>query len=224
MKFMEKISEGAGIALTYAGGVAALWFGGACTLLSLIALGIAGFNAPVALILLLFGVAPLGTGFWLFRRGKLLKEILRVKLQKELVRKAAFQSDGRLTPKELASAQGWSVEHALNVLKNLAAEDPERMTLQLDYDSGEVYFEFADILLALQARRQYQALPISDTLGQKAVELATTLGKTLDAFNEYVEARRETASQQQHEKREDQYRAKVERFLDELDALKRRAS
>ena len=87
-----------------------------------------------------------------------------------------------------------------------------------------MYFEFADILLALQARRQYQALPMSDTLGQKAVELATTLGKTLDAFNEYVEARRETASQQQHEKREDQYRAKVERFLDELDALKRRAS
>lgn len=77
-----------------------------------------------------------------------MKELLRVKLQKELVRKAAFQSDGRLTPKELASAQGWSVEHALNVLKNLAAEDPERMTLHWIMISGEVYSEFADILLA----------------------------------------------------------------------------
>ena len=64
----------------------------------------------------------------------LLIDFLRLKLRRVLVLIVAFHSDGRLTPKELASAQGWSVEHALNVLKNLAAEDPERMTLQLDYD------------------------------------------------------------------------------------------
>ncbi len=220
MNLSEKLTKGAGIAFAYAGGVAALWLGGLCTLLSLIIWGIAGFSLPLAVFLGIFGLAPLGTGFWLFKRGKVLRDILKVKLQKETVRKLAFQKHGRLTPKDLAKAQGWGEEKALNMLKNLAAEDPERMTLQLDYDSGEIYFDFSDILQTIEARKQYQALPLSNTLGEKAVDIAMILGKTIDTFQDYVEMTRETASHQQHEKREERYRAKIERFLDEIEELK----
>ena len=154
----------------------------------------------------------------------MLRDILKVKLQKETVRKLAFQKQGRLTPKDLARAQGWGEEKALNVLKNLAAEDPERMVLQLNYDSGEIYFDFSDILESLEARKQYQALPLSNALGEKAVDIAMILGKTIDTFQDYVEMTRETVSHQQHEKREERYRAKIERFLDELEELKNPSS
>ena len=224
MNLSEKLTQGAGIAFAYAGGVAALWLGGLCTLISLIIWGIAGFSLPLAMFLGIFGLAPLGTGFWLFRRGKVLRDLLKVKLQKETVRKLAFQKQGRLTPKDLARAQGWSEEKALNMLKNLAAEDPERMVLQLNYDSGEIYFDFSDILESLEARKQYQALPLSNTLGEKAVDIAMILGKTIDTFQDYVEMTRETVSHQQHEKREERYRAKIERFLDELEELKNPSS
>lgn len=220
MNLSEKLTQGAGIAFAYAGGVAALWLGGLCTLFSLIFWGISGFSLPLALFFAIFGLAPLGTGFWLFKRGKVLREILKVKLQKETVRKLAFQKQGRLTPKDLARAQGWGEEKALNVLKNLAAEDPERMTLQLNYESGEIYFDFSDILESVDARKQYQALPLSNALGEKAVDIAMMLGKTIDTFQDYVEMTRETVSHQQHEKREERYRAKIERFLDEIEELK----
>lgn len=220
MNFSEKLTQGAGIAFAYAGGVAALWLGGLCTLFSLIFWGISGFSLPLALFFAIFGLAPLGTGFWLFRRGKVLRDLLKVKLQKETVRKLAFQKQGRLTPKDLARAQGWGEEKALNVLKNLAAEDPERMTLQLNYESGEIYFDFSDILESVDARKQYQALPLSNALGEKAVDIAMILGKTIDTFQDYVEMTRETVSHQQHEKREERYRAKIERFLNEIEELK----
>ena len=220
MNLSEKLTQGAGIAFAYAGGVAALWLGGLCTLFSLIFWGISGFSLPLALFFAIFGLAPLGTGFWLFRRGKVLRDLLKVKLQKETVRKLAFQKQGRLTPKDLAREQGWGEEKALNVLKNLAAEDPERMTLQLNYDSGEIYFDFSDILESVEARKQYQALPLSNALGEKAVDIAMILGKTIDTFQDYVEMTRETVSHQQHEKREERYRAKIERFLNEIEELK----
>ena len=220
MNLSEKLTQGAGIAFAYAGGVAALWLGGLCTLFSLIFWGISGFSLPLALFFAIFGAAPLGTGFWLFRRGKVLRDLLKVRLQKETVRKLAFQKQGRLTPKDLARAQGWGEEKALNMLKNLAAEDPERMTLQLNYESGEIYFDFSDILESVEARKQYQALPLSNALGEKAVDIAMILGKTIDTFQDYVEMTRETVSHQQHEKREERYRAKIERFLNEIEELK----
>ena len=220
MNLSEKLTQGAGIAFAYAGGVAALWLGSVVTLGSLIAAGAGWLNIWLVLIWGLFGAAPLGTGFWLFKRGKVLREILKVKLQKETVRKLAFQKQGRLTPKDLARAQNWGEEKALNVLKNLAAEDPERMTLQLNYESGEIYFDFSDILESVDARKQYQALPLSNALGEKAVDIAMMLGKTIDTFQDYVEMTRETVSHQQHEKREERYRAKIERFLNEIEELK----
>ena len=224
MNLSEKLTQGAGIAFAYAGGVAAIWLGGLCTLISLIVWGVGGFSIPLALIFAIFGLAPLGTGIWLFRRGKVLRDLLKVKLQKETVRKLAFQKQGRLTPKDLARAQNWGEEKALNALKNLAAEDPERMTLQLNYESGEIYFDFSDILESLEARKQYQALPLSNALGDKAVDIAMILGKTIDTFQDYVEMTRETVSQQRHEKREERYRAKIERFLDEIETLKNQAA
>jgi len=224
MNLSEKLTQGAGIAFAYAGGVAALWLGGLCTLIALIIWSISGFSLPLAAFIGIFGLAPLGTGFWLFKRGKVLRDILKVKLQKETVRKLAFQKQGRLTPKDLARAQGWGEEKALNMLKNLAAEDPERMTLQLNYESGEIYFDFSDILESIEARKQYQALPLSNTLGEKAVDIAMILGKTIDTFQDYIEMTRETVSHQQHEKREERYRVKIERFLDELEELKNQSS
>ena len=63
MNLSEKLTQGAGIAFAYAGGVAALWLGGLCTLFSLIIWGIAGFSLPLGLFFGIFGLAPLGTGF-----------------------------------------------------------------------------------------------------------------------------------------------------------------
>jgi hypothetical protein len=156
----------------------------------------------------------------LFRRGRIQQQLLKVKLLKEAVRKLAFKRQGRLQPIELAREQNYSEERALDVLKNLAAEDPDRIELQLDYDSGEIYFEFSDILRALEAQKEYQALPISETLGRKAVDIAKIVGKTIDTFYEYIEYTQQAASDHQKQKKAEQYKQKVERFLHEIDELK----
>lgn len=221
MKFLDKLTEGAGIAVNYVGGIAAIWMGGLVTLFSLIAWSVFGISVPLAGILGLFGLTPIGGGIWLFRRGKVLQQLFKVKLQKEDVRRLAFQHKGRLKPSELAASHNWEEDRALNVLKNLAAEDPERIELQLDYESGELSFEFRDICRALEARKEYSALPISETVGRKAVEIAMTLGKTIDTFQDYVELTRETVSEHHKQKKEDRYRAKIEHFLDELDELRK---
>ncbi len=99
-----------------------------------------------------------------------------------MVRKLAFRHQGRLKPADLAREHAWTEERALETLKNLAAEDPERIELQLNYDSGEIYFEFADIIRAIEQRETYQALPFSETLERKAIDIAFTLGKTINTF------------------------------------------
>ena len=221
MKFLEKLSEGAGIAVNYIGGLAAIWMGGLVTLFSLIAWSMFGISVPLGGILGLFGLAPIGGGIWLFRRGKVLQQLFKVKLQKEDVRRLAFQHKGYLKPSELAAHHHWNEERALDILKNLAAEDPERIELQLDYESGELSFEFRDIRRALETQKAYSALPITETVGRKAVEIAMTLGKTIDTFQDYVEFTRETVSEHQKQKKEERYRAKIEQFLEELDELRK---
>ncbi len=220
MKFLDKLTEGAGIALNYVTGVAFMWFGAVCSLISLVIWGIAGVGAPSAIFFVLFGLTPIGSGAWLFRRGKIQKQLFKVKLQKEFVRELAFKHQGQLRPVELANYQEWTEERALEVLKNLAAEDPDRIELQLDYGSGEIYFEFPDIIRVIEAQGQYQALPISETLGRKAVEMAVVLGKAIETFREYKDYTQDTVSQHQQQKREEKYRAKIERFLREIDGLK----
>ena len=220
MKLLEKLTQGTGIALNYVGGVASIWFGAMFTLISLVIWGITGFSAPLAIIFVLFGLMPIGGGIWLFRRGKIQKQLLKVKLQKETVRKLAFKHQGRLLPINLARHQGWTEERALEVLKNLVAEDPDRIELQLDYESGEIYFEFSDIIRAIESQGQYQSLPISATLGRKAVEIAMILGKTIETFYEYAEYTQQTVSQHQQQKKDEKYRLKIERFLREIEELK----
>lgn len=220
MKFLEKVTEGAGIALNYMAGVASLWFGAVCTLISFGIWSFIGVGIPSIFFFAVFGLAPLGGGIWLVRRGRIQRRLFQVKLQKEMVRKLAFRHQGRLKPADLAREQDWTEERALETLKNLAAEDPERIELQLNYDSGEIYFEFADIIRAIEQRQGYQALPISETLERKAIDIAFTLGKTIDTFQEYLAYTRQTASQHQMQHKEERYRAKIERFLREIDELK----
>lgn len=223
MKFLEKVTEGAGIALNYVGGIAALWVGAICTLLSLVIWSIAGIGIPSAMFFGLFGLAPLGGGIWLVRRGKIQQQLFKVKLQKELVRRLAFKHQGRLKPADLAREQEWTEERALNTLKNLAAEDPERVELQLNYETGEIYFEFSDIIRAIEERQGYQALPISESLERKAIDIAFTLGKTIDTFQEYLAYTKDASFQRHKQKKEDVYRAKIERFLQEIDELKQQS-
>ncbi|MDY0095866.1 MAG: hypothetical protein RBT80_24485 [Candidatus Vecturithrix sp.] len=220
MKFLEKITEGAGIALNYMAGIAALWFGAVCMLLALVIWSVAGVGLPSIFFFAIFGLAPLGGGIWLVRRGKIQRELLKVKLQKEMVRKLAFRHQGRLKPADLAREHAWTEERALETLKNLAAEDPERIELQLNYDSGEIYFEFADIIRAIEQRETYQALPFSETLERKAIDIAFTLGKTINTFQEYLTYTRQTTSHHQTQRKEELYRTKIERFLQEIDQLK----
>jgi len=220
MKMLEKLTKGAGIALNYVAGLASIWFGAICTLISLIIWGLGGIGPYSAIFFALFGVTPIGGGIWLFRRGRIQQQLFKVKLLKEAIRKLAFKRQGRLRPVDLAREQDYTEERALGVLKNLAAEDPDRVELQLNYDSGEIYFEFSDIIHALEAQKEYQALPISETLGRKAVEIAQTIGKTVETFYDYVEYTQQAASGHQKQKKAEQYKRKVERFLHEIDELK----
>ncbi len=220
MRFLEKVTESAGIALNYVAGVASIWFGLVCSLGFLVFWGVAGVGLQSALIFGMFGLTPIGGGVWLFRRGKIQKELFKVKLQKEVVRELAFTRQGRLRPIELATEQDWTEERALTILKNLAAEDADRIELQFDYDSGEIYFEFPEIMRAIEARQQYQALPISQTLERGAVEMAMKLGKTIETFLKYKKYTTHTMSEHQKKKKEEKYRAKIERFLGEIDELK----
>jgi hypothetical protein len=221
MKLIEKLTEGAGIAANYAGGIAAIGFGGFCTLISLVILGIGGVNVFSLALFLVGGLTPIGGGIWLIRRGKILKELFQVKLQKDTVRRIAFRHRGRLRPADLARHQDWSEDRALDVLKNLVAEDPERVELQLDYESGDIYFEFPDIQRTLETQGDYYSLPISETLGRQAVDIAVTLGKTIETFHEYVKATQQSVSEHQKQQRDEKYRAKIEKFLQDLDDLKR---
>jgi hypothetical protein len=220
MKFLEKFTEGAGIALYYAGGTALIWFGAICTLLALALWGIVGGSVPLAIFFGLFGCLPVGGGIWLFRRGKILKQVFTVKLQKETVRKLAFEHQGRLRPIDLAHAQEWTEERALDVLKNLVAEDPERIELQLDYESGDIYFEFSDIRRIIEEHQHYQPLPISKTLGRKAAEIAMVVEDAVDTFHEYMQYTEKTVSDHHKQQQEERYRAKITRFLHEIDELK----
>jgi hypothetical protein len=220
MKMLEKVTHGAGIALNYIAGVAAMWFGGVCTLMTLAIWGFAGFGMPLAIFFVLFGIIPIGVGAWLFRRGKIQQQLLKVKLLKETVRKLAFKNKGRLRPTDLAQERGCTEEQALDILKSLTAEDPNRIDLQLDYDSGEIYFEFSDIIRALEARKAYQALPMSETLGRKAIEIAQVLGKTVETFYDYVEYAQQAALDHQKHIKAERYKQKVEHFLNEIGELK----
>jgi hypothetical protein len=219
MKMLEKIGEGAGIAMNYVVGAGMIWFGIGSTLISLLIWGLSGGVGPYsAIFFALFAALPIGGGSWLFRRGRIQQQLFKVKLLKETVRKLAFERQGRLRPLELAQAKSYSEDRALNVLKNLAAEDPDRVELQLDYDSGELYFEFPEIIRSIEAQRAYQALPKSKTLDRNAVDLARMLGKTVETFYDYVKCSQST-SQRDLEKVE-KYRQKLNQFVREIAALK----
>jgi hypothetical protein len=221
MKMLEKIGEGAGIAANYAVGVGAIWFGAVSILISLLIWGLGGGIGPYSgAFFVLFGAAPVGGGIWMFRRGKIQQQLFKVKLLKEAVRKLAFKKQGRLRPAELAEAQSYSEERALHILKSLAAEDPDRVELQLDYESGELYFEFPEIIRAIEAKKEYQALPTSKTLDNKAVEIARTLGKTVETFYDYVEYARQVSADQRKQEKIAQYKQKIERFVREIETLK----
>lgn len=220
MKLLEKFTQGAGIALSYTGGIASIWFGAMCTMISLAIWGIGGLSIPLSVFWVLFGITPVSGGVWLLRRGKIQKELLKVKLLKETIRSLAFSHKGRLTPQQLSAAKGYTDDQALHVLKNLAAEDPARIELQLDYQSGEIYFDFPDIRRAVESQKEYQALPISKTLQKGAIDIALTLGKTIETFREYVEYTQHSVSDRRKHDNSEKYKVKIERFLNEIEELK----
>jgi len=214
------LTAGAGIALNYVAGAGAIGISAVSTLISLAFWGTAGISTPLVFFFLLFGALPLGGGVWMLRQGAIRQKLLHVKLLKEMVRQHAFKYEGRMRPIDLAQAEQYSEQKALETLKNLAAEDPERIELQLDYDSGEIYFEFVDIRRALAARKEYAALPVSETLGRKAVEMAVMIGKTVETFYDYVEYAHKSVNDNRKTQKAEQYKEKVEHFLRELGDLK----
>jgi hypothetical protein len=224
MKMLEKVGEGAGIAMNYVVGAGAIWFGVGWSAFALLLwlvlplLGAANIAWPLGVSVAVLGMTPIGVGTWLFRRGRIQQQLFKVKLLKEAVRKLAFQHQGRLRPLELAQAKSYSEEQALKVLKSLAAEDPERVELQLDYESGELYFEFTDILRLLDSQREYQAVPESKTLDKRAVELARMLGKTVETFYDYVKYAQSTNAQSQEKVAK--YKQKLDQFVRDIEALK----
>lgn len=224
MKMLEKFGKGAGIAANYAAGALALWFGGGFTVFMLLLwtllsyFQVEGVVLPLAISTALLGLGPIGVGTWLFRRGRIQQQLFQVKLLKEAVRKLAFQRQGRLRPRELAEAKKYSEERALNVLKDLAAEDPDHVELQLDYDSGDLYFEFPDIVRSLDAQREYQALPHSETLDSRAIDMAKMVGKTVETFYDYVKCSQSTTRRNQE--KIEKYKHKLNQFVRDMETLK----
>ncbi|HWP49935.1 MAG TPA: SUMF1/EgtB/PvdO family nonheme iron enzyme [Candidatus Limnocylindrales bacterium] len=156
MKNPEKISERFGINFDFTVGTAALILG---SLNTFIFLSIwAHWGLQVSGIIAYIGLAmiPLLIGIGLLRRVCLRKAKFMKKLLQDTVRRIALRNGGRIKPFDLVTTLGYNSQKALKLLRELAAEDPENIELKLNYDTGEIYFEFQDILKSIEAGRSFE--------------------------------------------------------------------
>ena len=68
--------------------------------------------------------------------------------------------------------------------------------------------------------KEYQALPISKTLDNKAIEIARALGKTVETFYDYVECARQASTDRRKQEKVEKYKRKIEQFVREIEELK----
>jgi formylglycine-generating enzyme required for sulfatase activity len=156
MKNPEKISERFGINFDFTMGTAALILGSLNTFIFLSIWAHWGLQVSGIIAYLGLGMIPLLIGIGLLRRGRTRKAKLVKKLLQDTVRKIALRNGGRIKPLDLVDTLGYNSQKALKLLRELAAEDPENIELKLNYDTGEIYFEFQDVLKSIEADRSFE--------------------------------------------------------------------
>jgi formylglycine-generating enzyme required for sulfatase activity len=156
MKNPEKISEKFGINFDLNMGIAALILGSLNTFIFLSIWAHWGIQIEGIVAYIGLGIVPLFIGVTLLRRGRTRKTKLVKKLLQDTVRRIALRSGGRIKPLDLVNTLGYNSQKALQILQELAAEDPENTELKLNYDTGEIYLEFQDILKSIEAGRSFE--------------------------------------------------------------------
>lgn len=156
MKNPEKISEKFGINFDLNMGIAALILGSLNTFIFLSIWAHWGIQIEGIVAYIGLGIVPLFIGVTLLRRGRTRKAKLVKKLLQDTVRRIALRSGGRIKPLDLVNTLGYNSQKALQILQELAAKDPENTELKLNYDTGEIYLEFQDILKSIEAGRSFE--------------------------------------------------------------------
>jgi len=156
MRNPDKISEKSSITFNFTAGVVSIAAGLLNTFLFLMVWASWGVHPSGIAAYVGLGLVPLGIGIGLLRRSRARKAKFTKRLLRDVVRKIAFRNHGRVKPLDLVRVLGYNSQEALRVLREIAAEDPENVELQLNYDTGEVYFEFQDILKSIEAGKSYE--------------------------------------------------------------------
>ena len=210
MKIYDKVVAGAGAAVSFAGGVVLVVGSLIVTMAVLIIWGVSGSVGVFSSVFLaLFGAIPLVTGIFLIRRGIVLKQVLAARLENDKVRRIAFEHHGRLRPIDLAKEMGCTENEARDILSNLAAQDTSQIELDLDFDTGDLFFDFIDIKRLSDHQRSYQSPSHAAPVQKTAIDYAILIRKTVDAFLNYGNDPKE------------RQRRQVERYLDRINQKRR---
>jgi len=222
MKNLDKISEGAGITFDFVAGSASVAIGLLNTFLFLIAWAAWGLQAPIVAIYLLFGLTPLGIGVGLLKRGKARKTAFKRKLLRDSIRRIAFRNQGRVKPLDLVSTLGYTSREALQALREITAEDPENIDLYLDYDTGEIYFEFQDIIKSVEAGKSYEENLVQPrTWTEAASRVAKRIDEVLNLFDTYREYKRQLLAEGSLNGKLEEYKSRVKQLREEIERIRR---
>lgn len=222
MKSIDKISEGASIAFNFAAGGVSILIGLVITFLFLIIWGILGLQAPFVAGYLLFGLTPLGIGIGLLKRGHARKTAFKRKLLRNSIRKIAFQNQGRVRPVDLVTEWGYTSQEALRALREITAEDPENVDLQLDYDTGEIYFEFQDIIKSIETGKPYEENFFNPrTWTETATQVAKRIDEVLNLFDAYWTYKQRLLRESSLNGKLEEYKSKVWQLREEIEQIRR---
>jgi hypothetical protein len=222
MKDLDKISEGARITFDFVAGIISLVAGTLVTFLFFVAWATLGLQAPVVGGYILFGLLPLGMGITLIKRGRDRKAIFKRKLLRDAVRKIALRKGGKVKPGDLINTLGYTSSEAIQALRTLTAEDPDNIDLQLDYDTGDIYFEFQDIIRDTQGNASYKGvISESPTWTDTALNVAKRVDQILTLFNTYRECRRQLMSQSALNGKLEEYKSKAQQLQEEIERIRR---
>ncbi|HWP46943.1 MAG TPA: hypothetical protein VNM22_07245 [Candidatus Limnocylindrales bacterium] len=222
MKSIDKISEGVSITFDFAAGGVSVLIGLLVTFFFLLVWGIFGLQAPFVAGYLLFGLTPLGIGIGLLKRGHTRKTAFKRKLLRNAIRKIAFQNRGKVRPLDLVTGLGYSSQEALQALREITAEDPENIDLQLDYDTGEIYFEFQDIIKSIEAGKPYEETFFNPrTWTETAAKVAKRIDELLNLFDAYRTYKHRLLAESSLNGKLEEYQFKVRQLREEIEQIRR---
>ena len=192
MKLPEVFKKRFGIVLKHTIGIVGMGWGafsaGCISLLWAIlhAAGVSELQWPIGVSYLFFSVSPFGIGLWLYRKGTIEKKLLDIRLLKAEIYRLAEKTNGVLYPHHLASSRKIEIEQATELLNLLSAEDPGKVRLELDFDSGEIYYTFPSLQEELYRRETASKRQKENRLHSRAVDIAKALEIATKTFQQYT--------------------------------------